>query len=40
MQIKKKSLRKSGIPGTDETIIREVKCTKNIQNNFAKGGRE
>lgn len=40
MQIKKKSFRKSGIPGKNETTTRGVKRNKNIQNNFSEGDRE
>lgn len=40
MQIKKKSFRKLSIPGKNETIIREIKCIKNTQNNFTEGCRE
>lgn len=37
MQIKKKSFRKLGIPGKNETITRESKNIKNIQKNSLKG---
>lgn len=40
MQIKKKSFRKLGIPGKNETITRESKNIKNKTKKLIEGSRE